>query len=428
MPVIFCAVILILFYLAFHVNVFGAGLLFYDNTSEDVFGSLSARRKARLHRLFDQASRFRYFVHAFNSFVLIVCTLLVFRLTQTAITIHSRPHPVILILALLLTWILSLMIVELIPRRASSRLIIKTLTRKHLLISILYYLFVPAVMLIEKFLSMFTREKISEEKKEDLVERAIETLADSAGIEEPLMEADEREMIENIFELDQTPVKAVMVPRIDIVAINATASLAEIKQIARSSGHSRFPVYGETADDVLGFLYVKDLFCHDFKEQEPFNLLAFIRRAYVIPESKRLDKLLEELKTTRMHIALVVDEYGGTAGIVTMEDIIEVIVGDILDEHDYEHPEIERLEDGSLRVDANVSLEDLAEYLELEVVDSSFETVGGLLYDLAGTLPSVGQVLVHNGLEFTVEEVAGQRIRTVRLRTSDQHHDNIAGG
>jgi CBS domain containing-hemolysin-like protein len=116
----------------------------------------------------------------------------------------------------------------------------------------------------------------------------------------------------------------------------------------------------------------------------------------------------------------VVDEYGGTAGIVTMENIIEVIVGDIQDEHDYEHPDIVRLESGEVRVNANVSVEELADYLDIELVDERFETVGGLIYDLAGTLPSPGQILTHDGLEFVVEKVSGQRIETVKIKIIDQ--------
>ena len=226
-------------------------------------------------------------------------------------------------------------------------------------------------------------------------------------------------MIENIFELDQTSVKEVMVPRIDMVSINIDDSIDTIRDIVKTSGHSRFPVYGHDADDILGFLYVKDLFYRNIGSSSEFNIREYIRKPFVIPETKVLDELLEELKKSRTHIALVVDEYGGTAGIVTMEDIIEVIVGDIQDEHDYEHPDMVKLSDDSVRVNANVSMEDLADFLDIEFEDQRFETVGGLLYDLAGTLPQSGQVLTHNGLEFKVEKTSGQRIEYVLIKLID---------
>ncbi|MBD3219331.1 MAG: CBS domain-containing protein [candidate division Zixibacteria bacterium] len=420
MPLLLIALAVILFYLAFSVNVFGFGLLMYDNTSEEVFKDISERKKRRLNKFFSNITRFKYFVQIFNNFSLVVIALLIYRATWHIFPHNAAVRAIITIAAIVLLWLIFLTVVQFFSKRVSSRWIVNTLIKKQMLITLLYALFTPFILLFVKTLDIYKGEKIPEDKKEELVERAIESMADEVGIEEPLMEEDEKEMIENIFELDQTSVKAVMVPRIDIVSLHAKMNLDEIKEIVRNSGHSRFPVYGEDADDVLGFLYVKDLFCRDAVKDEKFNIREYIRKAYVIPETKRLDELLEELKRSRTHIALVVDEYGGTAGIVTMENIIEVIVGDIQDEHDYEHPDIVKLESGDVRVNANVSVEELADYLDIELEDESFETVGGLIYDLAGTLPSPGQVLTHDGLEFKVEKVSGQRIETIKIKIIDQ--------
>jgi len=419
MPFLLIAIALILFYLAFSINVFGFGLLLYDNAFGEEFAGISERKKNRLNSLFADITKFKYFVQIFNNFALIVMTLLIYRATSYLFAHHTALRALITVAAIVLLWLIFLTVVQFISKRVSSKWIIRTLTRKLFWINLVYAIFSPVVYLLVKTLSAYRGELISEEKKEDLVERAIESMADSAGIEEPLMEEDEKEMIENIFELDQTAVKAVMVPRIDIVSIQETASIDEIKKIVHKSGHSRFPVYGEDADDVLGFLYVKDLFCRGIKSGDKINIREYLRRPFVIPETKRLDELLEELKKSHTHIALVVDEYGGTAGIITMEDIIEVIVGDIQDEHDYEKADIIRLPDGSLRVNANVSIEELADFMSLEIKDDRFETVGGLIYDLAGTLPEIGQVLTHNGLTYTVEKVEGQRIETVRIKISE---------
>ncbi|HDS01948.1 MAG TPA: HlyC/CorC family transporter, partial [candidate division Zixibacteria bacterium] len=363
MPLLLIALAAVLFYLAFSVNVFGFGLMMYDDASEDVFKDLSERRKRRLNRFFSNITRFKYFVQIFNNFALVVIALLIYRVTVHIFAQNAVVRAAITIAAIVLLWLIFLTVVQFFSKRVSARWIVNTLIKKQTLMSLLYGLFTPFILVFMKTLDIYKGEKIPDDKKEELVERAIESMADEVGIEEPLMEEDEKEMIENIFELDQTSVKAVMVPRIDIVSLHSRMGLEEIKEIVRNSGHSRFPVYGEDADDVLGFLYVKDLFCRDAVKDEKFNIREYIRKAYVIPETKRLDELLEELKRSRTHIALVVDEYGGTAGIVTMENIIEVIVGDIQDEHDYEHPDIVRLESGEVRVNANVSVEDLAEYL-----------------------------------------------------------------
>ncbi len=424
MPFILIGISIVLFYLAFSVNVFGFGLIMYDNASEEVFRGISDRKKRRLNKFFANLARFKYFVQIFNNFALIVITILIYRTTWYLETHNALLRALITVASIILLWLIFMTVVQFFSKRVSSRWLVNTLVKKQWLMSLLYFLFSPFVILLRRTLDIYRGKPISEEKKEELVERAIESMADSAGIEEPLMEEDEKEMIENIFDLDQTMVKAVMVPRIDIVSLSVDDSLEKIREVVRASGHSRFPVYGTDADDMLGFLYVKDIFCREEDLSAKFKLRKFIRNAYVIPESKPLDELLEELKKSRTHIALVVDEYGGTAGIVTMEDIIEVIVGDIQDEHDYEHPDIIRLESGELRVNANVSMEELADFMNIDFPDNRFETVGGLIYDLAGTLPEPGQVLSQNGLEFIVEKIEGQRIHTVRIKLIESHEES----
>ncbi len=420
MPLLLLAIAIILFYLAFSVNVFGFGLLLYDDASDEVFNDLSERKKRRLNKYFANITRFKYFVQVFNNFALVAMALLIYRASLFIVARHPGIRAAITIGAIALLWLIFMTVVLFFSKRVSSSWIVRTLGKRQSLINVLYFLFLPFVFLLTKTLDIYKGGKIPDERKEDLVERALETMAEDAGIDEPLMEEDEKEMIENIFELDQTTVKAVMVPRIDIISLNIGMTLDEIKDVVRNTGHSRFPVYVDDADDVLGFLYVKDLFCRDAIKDEKFDIREYVRKAYVIPETKRLDELLEELKRSRTHIALVVDEYGGTAGIITMENIIEVIVGDIQDEHDYENPDIVRLEGGEVRVNANVSMDELSDYLDIELEDEHFETVGGLIYDLAGTLPEPGQVLTHDGLRFEVEKVSGQRIETVKIKIMDR--------
>jgi CBS domain containing-hemolysin-like protein len=229
------------------------------------------------------------------------------------------------------------------------------------------------------------------------------------------MEQDERRMIENIFELGQTEVREVMVPRIEMKAIEVGTSFEEVQRIANETGYSRFPLYQEDADNIKGIIYLKDIFAAmPFAEGE-LDLVRLARKPYFVPESKRLGKLLEEFKLQRNHMAIVVDEFGGTAGLVTMEDLLEMIVGDIQDEHDAEEADIVKLSDNAYMISANLSMDDLSERLQLHLEEKEFETVGGYIYDLVGSLPNVGDQIDSDGLRFIVERIKGQRIEKVKL-------------
>jgi len=188
-----------------------------------------------------------------------------------------------------------------------------------------------------------------------------------------------------------------------------------MQRLASKTGYSRFPLYREDADNILGIIYLKDVFAAMPFAQGAFDLEQLARKPYFVPESKMLDKLLEEFKLQRNHMAIVVDEFGGTAGLVTMEDLLELIVGDIQDEHDAEEAELVKLSDNVYMISANMSMDDLAEQLDLPLEEKEFETVGGYIYDLVGSLPNVGEKIEADGLRFIVEKIKGQRIEKVRL-------------
>jgi CBS domain containing-hemolysin-like protein len=204
-----------------------------------------------------------------------------------------------------------------------------------------------------------------------------------------------------------------MVPRINIVAVPVDASIDDVRGKIVESGHSRLPVYDDTLDTIVGILYIKDLFCAEAGGD--VNLSTLARRAFVVPETKRVDALLEEFKRLKTHIAIVVDEYGGTAGLVTLEDILEEIVGEIEDEHDGKHRAIEKIAPDVIQADGVVSLYDIAEELGIEAPDEEFETIGGLIYDRVGGVPRIGQSFEEHGLRITIEKMDGQRIRRVRV-------------
>ncbi|GAB1481218.1 hemolysin family protein [Treponema sp.] len=200
------------------------------------------------------------------------------------------------------------------------------------------------------------------------------------------LESEKQEMIRGVVELSETTVKEVMVPRIDTVFLSVNAPQDELLEKIADSGHSRFPVYKDTIDNVVGVLYVKDLL-RSLARGQSFETASLLRKPFFVPESKRIDDLLRELQRRRVHIAVVVDEYGGVSGIVCMENIIEEIVGDIQDEFDNEREDILKIGDGVYLCDGRVNLEDLAEELKLALPIEDFDTLGGFVFDLFGKIP-----------------------------------------
>ncbi|HCM25458.1 MAG TPA: magnesium/cobalt efflux protein [Treponema sp.] len=232
------------------------------------------------------------------------------------------------------------------------------------------------------------------------------------GYEE--LNVEKRDMIRGIVELSETVVKEVMVPRIDTVFLSVDAAHDELLERIAESGHSRFPVYKDTIDNVVGVLYVKDLLRHLARGQD-FEIAALARKPYFVPESKRIDELLRELQRRRVHIAVAVDEYGGVSGIVCMEDIIEEIVGDIQDEFDNEREDILQIGDGVYLCDARVNLDDLSEELSLELPTDDFDTLGGFVFDLFGKIPVKYEKSSFGGHDFIIQDMEGHKINTVKI-------------
>jgi CBS domain containing-hemolysin-like protein len=228
------------------------------------------------------------------------------------------------------------------------------------------------------------------------------------------LETDQREMIRGVVELSDTTVKEVMVPRIDTVFLSAEASRDELLSCISESEHSRFPVYEETIDNVIGILYVKDVLKCLVRGDE-FDLRRLLRKPFFVPESKHIDDLLRELRRRRVHIAVVVDEYGGVSGIVCMENIIEEIIGDIQDEFDHEKEDVLRIGEGAFLCDARVNLEDLAEEIGVSLPVEDFDTLGGFVFDLFGKIPVKYEKAVYEGHDFIIQDMEGHKINTVKI-------------
>ena len=246
-----------------------------------------------------------------------------------------------------------------------------------------------------------------------VIEEEIRTIVD-AGEEEGIIEQDEREMIYSIFEFGDTLAREIMVPRIDVVAVDVNTPMLDALNVIMEAGYSRIPVYSDTMDNIEGLLYAKDLLPYLRDGKTDIALPDILRDAYFVPETKRVNELLEDLQQRKVHVAIVVDEYGGTAGLVTIEDILEEIVGEIQDEYDSEEEFVEYLVPGEIVFNARVNLDDAGKLLGVSLPTEGVDTLGGLIYNELGRVPTVQDEVTIGDVRLTVLSVAGRRIKKVK--------------
>jgi magnesium and cobalt exporter, CNNM family len=252
-----------------------------------------------------------------------------------------------------------------------------------------------------------------------VTETEIKQMADVAA-EEAAIETEERELIHSIFEFGDTVVREVMRPRPDLVAVESAATVDEAMTVAINGGYSRLPAYNETIDNVVGLVFLKDLAARAAAGEGNEPVSTCLRDAHFVPESKRVAELMREMQKEKFHMAVVVDEYGGTAGVVTMEDLLEEIVGEITDEYDIEEPQLERLHDGRLRVPGRTPIDEVNDVLDADLPHEEWDTVAGLVFSTLGHVPAEGECLDFGGYEFCAERVQGRRIVSVLIRPLPQ--------
>ncbi|MCZ7530569.1 MAG: hemolysin family protein [Acidimicrobiia bacterium] len=248
-------------------------------------------------------------------------------------------------------------------------------------------------------------------------EEEILTMADVAA-DELVIEREERQLIHSIFEFGDTLVREVMVPRTDMIAVEADGSIDEALDTAIEHGFSRLPVFSENRDNIIGLVYLKDMVAARAGD-EAVGVRSVMRQATFVPEQKRVAELLREMQTDQFHMAVVLDEYGGTSGIVTLEDLLEEIVGEIVDEYDVEEPRVERLDDATIRVAGATHVDEVAEELGVDLPDDEWDSVGGLVLNLLGHVPVAGESVSLRGLTFSVERVQRRRIVRVLIRRTE---------
>lgn len=286
-------------------------------------------------------------------------------------------------------------------------------------LKVISWLCYPVIALLARWTQRGIHRWLARDKPETLSPDDLKAMAE-IGEAHGSLEEDERAWIHSIVEFGETPVRAIMINRLDITALPVTATLPEALEIIRRSGHSRLPLFVDHLDNILGVIYAKDLLPYLPAERSDARIdwTRLMRPPMFVPQGKKLDDLLKDFQRRKTHLAIVVDEYGGTAGIVTLEDVLEEVVGDIRDEHDEVAESYwEQIDDHRYRVDARIDLDDLSEELDLDLDTDSFdfETLGGLIFHLMGDIPNVGDTVSYERLHMAVESVENNRILFVQV-------------
>ena len=281
----------------------------------------------------------------------------------------------------------------------------------------------PSQRLINRLKALIGRDdaqRVAHKFEEDVQELIDE------GAEKGVISADEGEMIQSLIEFGDIVAREIMIPRTDMVAISRDSTLREVIQLFIQYGHSRLPVYQKDIDDIIGVLHIKDLLAYWESPADTVLPEENMRRPYFIPEGKKVTELLAELRARKIHMTIVLDEYGGTAGLVTLEDIIEEIVGEIHDEYDEEDQKIIRINGDTILVDARLNLEDLADYLNIELPEGNYDSVGGFIIDLTGKVPQENEQIKYQDLLMIIRSADDRRIGQIEIKRLDQTHSLTA--
>ncbi len=367
-------------------------------------------RATLIKRLLDDPYRFKASVLCLNAAMIITATAFTIRLTRP-LDLGWRIGSGFLLLMLILVFS------EAIPKSLAVRNPMATARRFAPVMALIASALNPFITLLELITRPIVRLIVGPSApKGPLVTEEEFMLLVNVGEEEGVIEPGEREMIQGIFEFGDTLVREVMIPRMDIVALEVEASLDQALETMIDYGHSRIPVYEESVDKIVGILYIKDLLPVLRHGDRDALIGGLLRPAYFVPETMRVSDLLKELKTRKSHLAIMVDEYGGTAGLATIEDLLEEIVGDIQDESDVEESPIEIVGENEVIADARVSLADLNDDTGLALESEESDRLGGLIYEQLGRVPQVGdEVELPNQVRITVLSVEGLGPKRLRI-------------
>lgn len=417
--------IIILFYFILFLVLLGFSAFFsgaetaYFSLSQaqlDEFRRSSRREEKRTAELMSSPRQLLITIVVGNTMVNITIASLAAILTARLSLAMGLNEKLVMVVDVVVVTFVILILSEILPKVVAVRRPEKFSVRVSLLLQGIYYLLFPITILLARFTRFLQSRSGFSEEKTLLTEEELKTLAE-VGEEQGTLQKEEKEMIHSIFEFSETTVREIMVPRTDMIAVEASTHLSQLMELVKQKLHSRIPVYKKNIDNIIGILYVKDLlsFLHK-RKRERIDLEKMVRPAYFVPEQKKIDELLREFQEEHIHMAIVVDEYGGVSGLVTLEDVIEEIVGEIQDEYDREQPLYKKIDDRTYLVDGKMPLEELNEKLHMELPqEEDVETIGGFILSLLGSLPKEKESVVYKNKRFVVEKINRNRILKVRI-------------
>jgi putative hemolysin len=289
-------------------------------------------------------------------------------------------------------------------------------------LSLFHVVFFPLTSFFDSVLSVFIKRNTEMAAKEEALIELVKSESESGVIEE-----EEGEMIQSVLSFYDTTAREVMVPRIDVVAADITMPIDELITLFRLEGHSRIPIFEGRIDNIVGVMYSKDLLIAIAeRDRNRVSIAETMRKPFFVPETKKISELLNELRSAKVHLAIVVDEYGGTSGIVALEDIIEEIVGDIQDEYDQDEGDFSWIDDHTVLMDAGLNIDDVNDILRTDIPNENFDTLGGFIYHQLGFIPEGGEKVMWEDISFTIREIIGNRISKVLVtlpetRTENEH-------
>lgn len=366
-----------------------------------------------LERLLNKSSKMLATILIGNNIVNIAATAIA---TELTLSIFEGKQATFLVTVIMT--VLILVFGEITPKTYSSYNAEKVAMKLGRPLEVLSIMFSPLLVILNKVTKIIIRSfggNISNNRT-TVSEEEIKTLVD-VGEEAGIIEKQERDMIESIFEIGDIKVTEVMVPRIDIIYLEEDVSLENAIKKVIKYGYSRIPVINKSVDNIIGIIYAKDLLsCYLMNDEEELDIKRMIRPAYYVPQSKKAIDLLTEMQLEKVHISIVLDEYGGTLGLVTIEDILEEIVGDIFDEYDDESNLIDYVDNNVLIVNSKISIEEISDILDVELPMDEFESLGGFVFNLLGRIPKKGDIIEYNDIIFNVLEVQNRRIKKIEIK------------
>jgi CBS domain containing-hemolysin-like protein len=414
--------------LFFSVNAFALRIFSYVKLQEAFKTAGRKKNPDELAEQLAEKSEELILMCFFYRLILNVCILLL--LVSIFISPQTAPAPPAPITDYLLTFIIAIVIFSIfslaIPRAWAKYAGEKVLCRTFTLLKLLAVIAAPILYIFGLYESFVRRlagipETTPEEEHEEKQEEFITDLEQART--EGVLDEEEQEMIENVLELSNSTADEIMTPRTDMIAAEVNSDLQHVLETITSAGHTRIPVYENNIDNIIGLVYAKDLLGQIGKSGAEFKLRDKMRDAYFVPESKPLRALLHEFQNQKLHIAVVLDEYGGTAGIVTLEDILEELVGEITDEYEEIPTEpIKKIDQNTIEADARTYIDDINDQCELSLPeDEDYETIGGFVFARLGYIPKTGESFDHENLKFTITSAEARSVKRVRIqKTTEQ--------